>query len=93
MNRIAMLLAATAFSALAGCATTPNDAGGDAATLHSRILTLDTHLDTPLHFARRGWSFADRHDLATDLAQLDIPRMEDGALDGGFSSRIPIRVR
>jgi len=84
VNRIAMLLAATAFSALAGCATMPNDAGSDAATLHSRILTLDTHLDTPLHFARRGWSFADRHDLATDLAQLDIPRMEDGALDGGF---------
>lgn len=83
MNRLAILLAATALSSLAGCATT-GPAGGDAAGLHTRILTLDTHLDTPLHFARPGWSFADRHDLATDLAQLDIPRMQDGALDGGF---------
>lgn len=83
MNRLAILAAATALSALAGCATT-GPTGGEPAALHSRILTLDTHLDTPLHFARPGWSFADRHDLATDLAQLDIPRMQDGALDGGF---------
>lgn len=85
MNRIAILLAATALTALGGCTTTgTSNAGGDAAALHARILTLDTHLDTPLHFARQGWSFGDRHDLATDLAQLDIPRMQDGALDGGF---------
>lgn len=83
MNRLALLAAATALSTLGGCATT-SPTGGDTAALHSRILTLDTHLDTPLHFARPGWSFADRHDLATDLAQLDIPRMTDGALDGGF---------
>lgn len=85
MNRIAILLAASALTALGGCTTTAtSNAGGDAAALHARILTLDTHLDTPLHFARQGWSFGDRHDLATDLAQLDIPRMQDGALDGGF---------
>lgn len=67
---------------LSGCSTV--DTTNDAASLHSRIMTLDTHLDTPLHFGREGWSFADRHDLADDLAQLDIPRMKDGALDGGF---------
>jgi len=67
---------------LSGCSTVGTVT--DAASLHSRIMTLDTHLDTPLHFGRAGWSFADRHDLATDLAQLDIPRMKDGALDGGF---------
>src|SRR3546814_946764 len=48
------------------------------------MLVLDTHLDTPLHFERVGWSFADRHALADDMAQLDIPRMKDGNLDGGF---------
>ena len=67
---------------MTGCATVGNP--DTVARLHSRMLTLDTHLDTPLHFARAGWSFADRHTLATDLAQLDIPRMKDGALDGGF---------
>ena len=81
MKRSAILLAATM---LAACS-----AGGDKpkaaeVPLHSRMLVLDTHLDSPLHFERQGWSFADRHDLATDLSQLDIPRMKDGNLDGGF---------
>ena len=73
MKPIAILLTATALTA---CST-----GGDQpkaapeAPLHSRMLVLDTHLDTPLHFERTGWSFADRHALADDMAQLDIPRM------------------
>ena len=66
--------------ALGGCATTTAPRG----ELHGSLLTLDTHLDTPVHFARAGWSFGDRHDYANDLAQLDIPRMADGNLDGGF---------
>ncbi len=81
MKRFAILLAATALTACS--------AGGDKpkapeAPLHSRMLVLDTHLDTPLHFERAGWNFADRHPLADDMAQLDIPRMKDGNLDGGF---------
>lgn len=66
--------------ALCACATQPPAA----VRLHSRLLTLDTHLDTPMHFGRAGWSFGDRHDYATDLVQVDLPRMEAGALDGGF---------
>ncbi|MDV3455553.1 dipeptidase [Sphingomonas sp. HF-S4] len=65
---------------LAGCATTsepPRKA-------HRDFLVLDTHLDTPLHFARPGWDFAGHHDPATDLVQVDLERMDAGALDGGF---------
>lgn len=51
---------------------------------HADFLTLDTHLDTPIHFGRPGWSFAGHHDPAADLVQVDIERMEAGALDGGF---------
>jgi membrane dipeptidase len=51
---------------------------------HADFLTLDTHLDTPIHFGRPGWSFAGHHDPATDLVQVDMERMEAGALDGGF---------
>lgn len=82
MKPIAILLSATALTA---CST-----GGDKpkevpeTPLHSRMLVLDTHLDTPLHFERAGWNFADRHTLADDMVQLDIPRMQDGHLDGGF---------
>ncbi|MFN3369975.1 MAG: dipeptidase [Sphingomonadaceae bacterium] len=55
-----------------------------APSLHARLLTLDAHLDTPLHFARPGWNFGRRHARDEDFAQVDIPRMRDGALDGGF---------
>ncbi|MGK6319281.1 dipeptidase [Sphingomonas sp. DT-204] len=68
---------------LGACATTPPP-GADPLALHKSFLVLDTHLDTPMHFARPGWSFGERHDLATDLVQVDLKRMEDGALDGGF---------
>lgn len=53
-------------------------------TLHHRLLTLDAHLDAPVHFARPDWSFGDRHQHATEIAQLDLPRMADGNLTGGF---------
>lgn len=65
-----------------GSCTTMTTSGFE--SLHASLLTLDTHLDTPVHFSRAGWSFGDRHDYASDLAQLDIPRMADGNLDGGF---------
>ncbi len=81
MKRIAILLGATG---LAACSTGGDKPKAPEAPLHGRMLVLDTHLDTPLHFDRQGWNFADRHTLATDLSQLDIPRMKDGNLDGGF---------
>ena len=81
MKQLAILLTATS---LAACSTGGDTPKAPEAPLHSRILVLDTHLDTPLHFERAGWSFADRHTLADDMVQLDIPRMKDGHLDGGF---------
>lgn len=81
MSRWVTVLFAPVMLLLAGCgASTAEDAG----SLHDRLLTLDTHLDTPLHFPREGWSFGERHTLADDLVQVDIPRMESGSLDGGF---------
>lgn len=53
-------------------------------SLHERLLVLDSHLDTPVHFGRAGWSIADRHSFPDDLSQVDLPRMRDGGLDGGF---------
>ncbi len=53
-------------------------------TLHDSFLILDTHLDTPEHFARHGWSMLDEHGVAKDGSQVDLPRMKAGGLDGGF---------
>ena len=52
--------------------------------LHDQLLVLDTHLDTPEFFEHPGWDFARWHDRAFDGSQIDIPRMEQGGLDGGF---------
>lgn len=74
-------LAALTALLLAGCATTQDASPRKS---HADFLVLDTHLDTPLHFGRPGWSFAGHHDPSTDLVQVDMKRMEAGALDGGF---------
>ena len=51
---------------------------------HEDILTLDSHLDTPLVLDRKGFDITRRHDWKRDYAQLDLPRMVEGGLDGGF---------
>lgn len=82
MKRWSLLLGAAC--ALSACATTSGSVPQDASALHSRFLTLDTHLDTPIHFGREGWRFDVAHTYAGDLSQVDGGRMKAGALDGGF---------
>jgi membrane dipeptidase len=55
-----------------------------AAKLHERLITLDTHLDTPASLDLPGWSIEQGHDVHTDYTQVDLPRMKKGGLDGGF---------
>ena len=55
-----------------------------ARVIHERLLTLDTHLDTPSSLRRPGWSIMERHDVKQDFTQVDQPRMIEGGLDGGF---------
>ena len=54
-----------------------------ATTLQKKLLTLDSHLDTPANFHRDGFDIQQRHDHNA-LSQVDYPRMVEGALDGGF---------
>jgi len=51
---------------------------------HEQMLVLDTHLDTPELFEHPGWKFDEWHDRDFDKSQIDLPRMEQGGLDGGF---------
>ncbi|MEY2879699.1 MAG: hypothetical protein RLZZ15_2079 [Verrucomicrobiota bacterium] len=52
------------------------------AALHERLFTLDSHSDTPTAgFARAGWDFAARHDVADHESQIDLPRMAAGGVD------------
>ncbi|MDR2215422.1 MAG: dipeptidase [Nevskiaceae bacterium] len=74
---------------LTACArdAAPPDAAAasvDPLSIHRQALTLDTHLDTPMWLSVEGWRIEDRHSVADDGSQVDLPRIEDGALDGGF---------
>lgn len=55
-----------------------------ARAIHERLLTLDTHLDTPAVVARPGFSILNRNDWQRDFSQVDVPRMVEGGLDGGM---------
>ena len=59
-------------------------AGCERPTGHEELLALDSHLDTPLVLDRAGFDISRRHDWQTDYAQVDLPRMKEGGLDGGF---------
>lgn len=54
-----------------------------ARALHERILTLDSHLDTPAQFDDPSWNILERHEPAGG-SQVDYPRMVEGGLDGGL---------
>ena len=59
-------------------------AADEARAIHERLITFDTHLDTPSSLRRPGWNIMDRHSVAEDSTQVDYPRMVEGGLDGGF---------
>jgi membrane dipeptidase len=87
MSRLLTLLLGSAalFATAAQAAAPPKtEVPKDIRVLHEGFLTLDTHLDTPEHFARQGWSMMDRHAVSEDGTQVDLPRMNAGGLDGGF---------
>ena len=65
--------------ALVGC-----DAPQSQLKTHDDMLALDSHLDTPLVLDRAGFDISHRHDWMQDYAQVDLPRMKEGGLDGGF---------
>lgn len=73
-------------SALAGCATGESDERAQATPgeIHRELIVLDTHLDTPINFGREGWDFSQAHSLDGEIAQVDLGRMAQGNLDGGF---------
>jgi microsomal dipeptidase-like Zn-dependent dipeptidase/gamma-glutamyl-gamma-aminobutyrate hydrolase PuuD len=47
--------------------------------IHERILSVDTHTDTPLQFRRPGFNIARR-----ERNLVNLPKMEEGKLDGVF---------
>ncbi|MEM1119651.1 MAG: dipeptidase [Bacteroidota bacterium] len=52
--------------------------------IHKRVLTIDTHADTPLRMIQPGFNMAERHDPNETGSKVDYPRMKEGDLDAIF---------
>lgn len=56
----------------------------DTETLHQSMMVLDSHLDIPAIFHTADYDFSQRGSFEEDGTQVDLPRMKEGGLDGGF---------
>lgn len=53
--------------------------------IHRRILTVDSHCDTPMMMLRPGWDIGQRHEPGLkESGKIDLPRMREGGLDALF---------
>ncbi|MCO8165787.1 dipeptidase [Pseudomonas sp. 21LCFQ010] len=84
MNRFAAALSGLALTLFSLNPQADEQVRASTLALHQRLLVLDSHLDTPLNFLRPGWDILERHSYKDDGSQVDLPRMIDGGLDGGF---------
>lgn len=51
---------------------------------HESIAVFDSHLDTPALFHTPDYVFTERGSFEEDGTHVDLPRMNEGGLDGGF---------
>lgn len=56
-----------------------------ARAIHDRILTVDTHCDTPMRLLSGTWDIGARHEPGKrSSGKVDLPRMAEGGLDAEF---------
>ena len=78
------LLALPLALALPASAQTQADVTAEDRLVHERALVIDAHLDIPERWDEGRWDWGERHRYEWDRSQVDLPRMDEGALDGGF---------
>ena len=67
-----------------GCSDTGKSPEQQAREIHAKVLTVDTHTDTPWALLRGGYDMNQRYDHSKDRLQVDFPRMKEGGLDAVF---------
>lgn len=82
--RFLAALPLAALLALPASAQNEPDVDGATREMHERMMVFDTHLDIPSRFDDGRWDFTERHRFEWDGSQVDLPRMIEGGLDGGF---------
>jgi membrane dipeptidase len=81
---LAILCALIATFAAGGVAAEDDGLENTAARIHERALTIDTHVDTPMRLAGKGFDIGVRHDTGAQGGRVDLPRMKEGGLDAIF---------
>ncbi|MFW6159783.1 MAG: dipeptidase [Acidobacteriota bacterium] len=68
------------------CQTAPEkNLKEEAFLIHQKVLTVDTHCDTPMMMLREDWNIGERHQPGERRSgQIDLPRMKEGGLDASF---------
>jgi membrane dipeptidase len=67
---------------LTGCSDAETRLQNKAARIHEAAYTVDSHTDTPLRLNRMGYDFGVRNDPRETRSKIDLPRMEEGGMDG-----------
>ncbi|MBS4012403.1 MAG: dipeptidase [Bacteroidetes bacterium] len=75
-----IFLSAGLIIVLLSCANNEERLKKEAEEIHKSILTIDSHVDTPLMFSREGFDIGQRN----EHGRLDFPRMKEGGLDAAF---------
>ncbi len=55
-----------------------------AGMIHDRVLTVDSHVDTPLRLMRSDFDLGQYHEPNPRAGKVDLPRMKQGGLDAVF---------
>ncbi len=64
--------------------TSEDETTARALEIHERVLTVDTHADTPLRMIEPGFDLSERHNPLDTGSKVDYPRMKEGGLDAIF---------
>jgi len=67
-----------------GCNNQPKSIEEIAAEIHQKVLTVDTHTDTPWSLLKGDFDLSERHDFKDDRSRVDFPRMKEGGMDAVF---------
>ena len=67
-----------------GCQSANENPEEKASRIHAKILTIDTHCDTPLMLTRDGFDIGQRNDPSRRGGRVDFIRMQEGGMDAMF---------
>jgi membrane dipeptidase len=79
-----LILIAGCLTFILGCNSVPKTIEEIAKEIHEKVLTVDTHTDTPWALLKGNFDLSERHDYVKDHSRVDFPRMKEGSMDAIF---------